>query len=292
MTQKIVSYFSTIGKVITLSILLYACSKGPEPAPIPIETLPVIENQGNRALFRAVMPDVSTNVNGFLVGTSPKPTLENARHIAAGTPINDTIEAYVDLEPSTPAFYLRAYAFVDDEINYGNEIQFATGYAIGQAYGGGRVAYLLGPDDPGFDPTTEHGLIIADDLFGTDLIWSCDSIYVDDGQGFDVGTGAANTVGIVSTCGLPSSAAAYCSNYTAGGFNDWHLPSFSELQKIDSNFDILGDIEGGHYWSSTQSPDTLKAWAIFMWTNTEPEPFPSGEYLKSAGRKAIAVRSF
>lgn len=276
----------------SLLLLVTACNKGPEPVDLTIETLPVANNKGDQVLLRAFMPEVSTSVNGFLLGTSPAPTLENGRHITAGIPVNDSISAVVDLEPSTPAYYVRAYAYVNDEIHYGNEIMFSTGHSIGQSFGGGRVAYIYNPGDPGYDPTTEHGIIVANDFFGIDVQWSCDTIYVEGAEGFELGTGASNTASILSTCDAPTSAAALCDNYESGGFTDWHLPSFRELEMIDTNFDILENIDGGHYWSSTQSPDTLKAWAIFLWTNTEPEPFPSGEYLKDAGRRAIAVRSF
>ena len=284
--------FSTLGLLLILTAFA-SCNKGPAPAPIGVQTLPVIVNGGNKAIFKATIADVSTSVNGFLLATSPEPTLENAIHIPAGTPLNDSIITSVSVDPSTPAYYLRAYAFVNDVMHYGNEVSFTTGHAIGQSFGGGSVAYLLKSGDPGYDATTEHGLIIANEFFGSNILWGCDTIYVSGAIGAGIGTGAANTASILATCEIPdASAAALCNDYVSDGFTDWFLPSFDELNAIDSNFDILQDLEGGHYWSSTHSPDTLKAWAFHLWSNEVEEPFPSGEYKKTLERRAIAVRSF
>ena len=151
---------ATIFTFLLFCSAFVGCNKGVEPLDIPIETLPVIDNQGDQVLLRAKIQGVTTSVNGFLLSTIPEPTLENGRHIATGTPVNDSIQAVVKLDPSTPAYYVRAYAYVDDQIYYGNEVLFSTGFAIGQAYGGGRVAYLLNEGDPGYDPSTEHGFCL------------------------------------------------------------------------------------------------------------------------------------
>lgn len=276
--------------VILLSIS--SCNKGPEPATVEITTLPAMVEGGNKAVFSATIDGVTSSVNGFLYGTEAEPTLENAIHIPAGSPIDGGIMSTVSVEPSIPTYYLRAYAYVNDEMHYGNEVSFTTGHAIGESFEGGRVAYILQDGDPGYDANTEHGLIIANEYFGTDIVWGCDSIDVSSATGMEIGTGAANTAGILATCALEGSAAYLCDNYESDGYTDWYLPSFRELEAIDTNFDILEDIEGGHYWSSTQSADTLKAWAIYMWTNEGEAAFPSGEYKKDLERRAIAVRSF
>ncbi|NOQ75083.1 MAG: DUF1566 domain-containing protein [Crocinitomix sp.] len=279
---------------ILLVLLAFAsCGKPPAPFIPDIETLPVTVEVGDKAVFKATIHGVNTSVNGFLFATTPEPTLETAIHIPAGVPINDSIMTTVSVDPSTPAYYVRAYAFINDEMLYGNEVVFSTGHSIGQSFGGGRVAYILQASDPGYDATTEHGLIIANEFFGSDILWGCDTIYVSGAIGAAIGTGAANTASILATCEIPDgSAAALCNDYEADGFTDWFLPSFDELNAIDSNFDILQDLESGHYWSSTHSPDTLKAWAVHLWTNEEEEPYPSGEYQKILERRAIAVRSF
>lgn len=279
--------------IIALIVLVFvSCNKEPEPLDITIQTLPVIDNGGDKVILKATIEGVTTSVNGFLFGTVPAPTLENSLHIPAGETVNDSIFGAANVVPSTPAYYLRAYAFVNDEMYYGNEVTFSTGHAIGEIFGGGRVAYILESGDPGYDVNLEHGLIIANDFFAEDTFWGCDSMYVDGALGYEIGTGASNTASILALCDDGISAATLCDSYESNGFTDWYLPSYRELEKIDTNFDVLGNITGGHYWSSTQSIDTTKAWAIFLWSNEGSEPFPSGEYLKTAGRMAFAVRSF
>ncbi|MFT5824174.1 MAG: hypothetical protein ACI8ZM_005440 [Crocinitomix sp.] len=279
--------------IVLILLTIASCDKGPAPAPPEIQTFPVTVIDGNKAVFKATIKEVTTSLNGFLFATSPEPTLENAIHIPAGSPVNDSIIAIVPVDPSTPTYYMRSYTFINDEMHYGNEITFTTGHSIGQSFGGGRIGYILQSSDPGYDASTEHGLIIANDYFGIDIVWGCDTIYVSAAIGAEIGTGAANTAGIIATtCEIAGSAAVLCDEYEADGFTDWYLPSFDELEAIDINFDLLEDLEAGHYWSSTHSPDTLKAWAVLLWTNEEEEPFPSGEYKKTLERRAIAVRSF
>ena len=278
--------------IFSFIILVFvSCNKGPAPANIVVETLPVIDDGGDKVILQANIDGVTTSVNGFLFGTEPEPTLQNSLHIPGGAPVDGSIEGGAGVVPSTPAYYLRAYAFVNDEMHYGNEITFSTGHAIGESFGGGTVAYLFEPGDPGYDASTEHGLIIANEIFGEEIYWGCDSVYVSGATGTELGTGTTNTTSIVALCGEEVTAATLCDNYESDGFSDWYLPSNRELEKIDTNFDILGTIPGGHYWSSTQSVDTLKSWAIFLWTN-ESEGIPSGTYLKDYGRRAIAIRSF
>jgi len=45
-----------------------------------------------------------------------------------------------------------------------------------------------------------------------------------------------------------------------GGFEDWRLPSKSELNKMYSNKDKIGNFANNGYWSSTDSDDEEYAW--------------------------------
>ena len=277
--------------VIGVSVSVFTgCKKDEEPSSVVVKTLPVTDNEGDKVTFNAALEGVTTGVNGFVYSTSSGPTLENAIQVHAGAPVNDTITAHHFIDPITPAYYVRAYAYVDDEMYYGNEVSFATGYAIGQAYGGGKIAYILQPGDPGYDVNAQHGLIIANEFFGLDILWGCEETNISGADGTEIGTGAANSLSIVEQCGEAYSAATLCDTYESDGFTDWYLPSYSELEAIDGNFDEIGGISGGYYWSSSQSSE-LKAWAIYLWTNEVDGGVP-GAYLKNYERRAIAVRSF
>lgn len=46
-------------------------------------------------------------------------------------------------------------------------------------------------------------------------------------------------------------ALSLCKNYTAGGFNDWSLPSKDELVKLYNNKKLIGSFKDEDYWSSS-----------------------------------------
>lgn len=70
-----------------------------------------------------------------------------------------------------------------------------------------------------------------------------------------IGTGEANTATIVSLCAETNRAAKLCSDLVYGMYDDWFLPSESELNLIYTNLygAGLGGFSGASYWSSTES---------------------------------------
>ena len=133
---------------------------------------------------------------------------------------------------------------------------------VGEFYGGGIVA-LVYKDSLGI----ERGLVLSltnQSTFapwgfsGTDLP-GCVSSW----------NGAANTATIMANGPLATDAAALCTAYNGGGFNDWYLPSISEISAIWPNQYMFNQrlantagttILGIHnYWLSTES-DLVDAW--------------------------------
>ena len=137
-------------------------------------------------------------------------------------------------------------------------------FAVGQAYQGGVIAYILQTGDPGYDPNVLHGLIAALSDQGS-FAWGC-SGDLTGASGTAIGTGGLNTLFIVTFCLFGASAAAASDAYSVGIYNDWFLPSSDELYKLYLNRSIIGGFSGALYWSSSEfigSPTTHANTVLF-----------------------------
>ncbi len=123
---------------------------------------------------------------------------------------------------------------------------------LGYQYGGGKVAYLFQPGDPGYVAGELHGLIISAANVGSTVYWGCGSTTISGADGTAIGTGNQNTTDIINGCAETNIAAELCYNLTLNGYTDWYLPSRDEMYKIWLNRSYLGSFSTG-YWTSTES---------------------------------------
>jgi hypothetical protein len=149
---------------------------------------------------------------------------------------------------------------------------------VGDVYQGGKVAYILVSGDPGYDATTQHGLIAATSDQSRSIDWDILTEFYNFTQGTNrgaigtaIGTGFSNTNTIIASQGKIASiyAAGLARAYNGGGYTDWYLPSKEELNKLYLNRVAIGGFISdsyGNYWSSTenQAPPNNSAWLQYF----------------------------
>jgi hypothetical protein len=156
--------------------------------------------------------------------------------------------------------------------------------AIGQSFGGGIVAYILHPNDPGYDANVLHGLIAYTSDLGSQIEWGCAFTEITGADGLAIGTGNQNTIDIINQCELPG-AAYLCGIYDLNGYDDWYLPSKDELNKLYLNRIAIGGFAIGSYWSSSEA-DAENAWQHVFGSNSQLSNF------KYSTARVRPVRSF
>jgi len=138
--------------------------------------------------------------------------------------------------------------------------------APGELYGGGIVAFMLKPGDPGYVAGELHGRIISLEDISEDSVWS-DVAAGASATGASLDSGKANSRKIAAQSAQGASAAGLCRGYTSSvecsSYDDWYLPSLGELERLYGNRGELVAFPDDVYWSSTEE-GAKNAWGISL----------------------------
>lgn len=263
---SILNFSKSILLLAFISMAIVSCKKE-EVEPEKTWTIPVVEtgiitNIGDTtavASGEVVSDGGGIGDRGICWSTHPDPTIADTRTVNQ-TGIGTYSANLVNLLANT-TYYVRAYARNNAGTGYGDIVSFTTTngpvatIAIGEIYQGGMIFYV--------DGTGQHGLISATMDQGN-AYWGCENSFIT-GTSTDLGTGQANTLAIVSQCGISGTAARICNELVLNGYDDWYLPSKDELFLMHQNLHLqgLGDFIMSRYWSSSQY-DAQYSWVQFF----------------------------
>lgn len=230
---------------------------------------------------------------GICWSTSQNPTIYDDT-ISVNNAFNTFGATMTNLQSST-TYYVRAFASNSKGVGYGNEYSFTTlsNFVLGgTGPGGGTIFYLAPNTTTDLDGDGDYDIGLEAGAKQPNAQWGCyPSGSWPVAYGSVIGTGRQNTIAIVNTCGGSSFAAALCSNYSGGGFNDWYLPSIDELTTLLNV--LLPNVPcSGNYWSSTTRNQNVygsNAFSASIYSNCSIAVM---DYIAAQYKESYPIRAF
>lgn len=131
-----------------------------------------------------------------------------------------------------------------------------------------------------------NGLIVSENDQSTSVTWGC---YGEDVYAYSETDGLQNTDEILTSCLQRPIAASICDTIHQNYYSDWFLPASQQISKILPFKDVIGNLEGS-YWSSTTG---MPSWA---WYYYFANPYYNNDFMsiydKNVSLKTRAIRQF
>ena len=302
--------FQNIFKLLIAILFLYSCNKDGSPAPTPVHPKVVIS-------FVDSVTETSVVIGGYISDTGYAPILDAGFYYATDTTrlitsINTTSQ--ISIGPLRGGGGFRAkitgltagtwysiasyaknssgFGLSSDSLRWDYKFTTKKLLAIGDTYGGGKVAYLMQPGDTTYNANVQHGLIASISDIGQGSPWSSASTtVVCKALGVNLLQGISNTDSIIKYNPSPTTtAAAIAKAHRGGNYSDWYLPNKNELNKLYIGRIAIGNFATGGYWSSSEF-DATNSYKFHAWYQNFNSGSPDVS-LKNAVGYVRAIRAF
>ena len=276
--------FQNIFKLLIAILFLYSCNKDGSPAPTPVHPKVVIS-------FVDSVTETSVVIGGYISDTGYAPILDAGFYYATDTTrlitsINTTSQISIGTLRGGGGFRAKitgltagtwysiasyaknssGFGLSSDSLRWDYKFTTKKLLAIGDTYGGGKVAYLMQPGDTTYNANVQHGLIASISDIGQGSPWSnASTTVVCNAFGVNLLQGISNTDSIIKYNPSPTiTAAAIAKAHRGGNYSDWYLPNKNELNKLYIGRISIGNFANNGYWSSSEY-DASVTYKFFAW---------------------------